>query len=799
MLAPAQGKEVEMSVPVKKMAHPRVFSRALMSNTRRNFTVGRNYVPTICSTREPKLRDDTVVSTSSRMSVDEEKIQNDHPELVMNVVESKYSTIPPGDFVRSYNADEAAVLFPLASNTWIWSEAPNSIYVENGGGCYVQAAAEDCAWCMVPFAKTNLVTSVASYDAPSEPYGKALVSASATLSNLTQYTSGAYVGNQYFRMRGNGNSLPWSTTYTGVAGGSLIGNGPTVYYTAVGRSLGIGRGLLYYLSNTTSFVNDIPSAYFWVNELDCNDWIALSDTSSAQLPINGFRIVNPADIFWSAFASNSYVRWSNFMDSCNPLDTFKVAYNPDGILALSGQNYQGAAPYYFMDTGVQPGHDISLNTTASCIWMFQKWLSSVYNGPTLGVDKYISYDEGYQIITFYLAEIVASNHLVASQLNGNNGEWTNGDDMPPKKMKQSKNGNDKKNKNQTNSQRQGKKNKTPVLQLGLVRAAHSQVKPRVPRGLPLTNCCRNFLNACVHPFGATGKDVFLPIGYSAPTYRVRGFMRIMVSIGTGGVGFIGLVPGVSNDYNCVWYTTNSYTGTTFTPYNDAATPVLSTGVVAAPMSGLPFASSVIIPAQAGESYNTSALNCTCVAWGMEVLNASTEVNLGGTITAYSDVNRGSLWGASQAQLASFMDAQVVLGTRERVGLSVYPVEEEEIEFSPEIRARENAGAAPAALYPMNWNFGTTACTNAAFPAISNVIMFTGVPGSQYLVNIVGYNEYAGVPTQLVNKAKIVDPQGYYKVLDVLSRARSMCQEQGMRLIDAVGRAERVVGNLLRES
>lgn len=66
------------------------------------------------------------------------------------------------------------------------------------------------------------------------------------------------------------------------------------------------------------------------------------------------------------------------------------------------------------------------------------------------------------------------------------------------------------------------------------------------------------------------------------------------------------------------------------------------------------------------------------------------------------------------------------------------------------------------------------------------------------MNIVGFNEYSGIPTQLVNKAKIVDPQGFSKVMDVLSRARMMCQAQGMRLRDAVGRAEREVAHLLVE-
>lgn len=749
------------------------------------------------STEEDKIRIDAVASRSPASVVEQACDMDNLPEKVvpdseMSLARRKRKrNVGAGasTYLRCVCADDLANQYPLSSGPWIWGKAPEGVFNSTQGGCYVEPKCEDTNWCMVPISHTGLVTGTSSFEVPALPNGMATLNASLSYNNITTYSSGVFNAFTYFRMRVSEDLPPYSTTYSGVAGGALVGGASNIYYASPTRSLSVGRGLYYYLINTTTFSGDIANAYFWVNQDDLNDWIVLGSTASAQADITGFIKIPPSSLFWSVRTANSFTRWTNFTDACYPLDTITVTDSGYGVLSLGDEKPSSWAPTFFINTGTPPEADYNMYSTGSCLWMFVKWLDALY---LLNVDIDVSFELGYGRYSMRLTEGVTYEPDVASQLNGNNGEWTNGDDMPPKKVKTG----DGKNKKKHAPVRNTRAPSAP-LQRGLITAAH-RPKQRVPRGLPLTACARNFLTACVNPFGCTGKDIFLPYGYSAPTYRVRGFMRVMVAIGTGGVGFVSLVPTVCNDAPCIWYTTSAYTGTAFIPYTDVATPVLSTGVVSAAMSTLPFSSSQIIPNNADESYASSGMDGTCVSWGIEVLNASTEVNLGGTITAYSDPNRSSLYGATQAQLAGFMDAQVVLGTRQRVGLSVYPIGEDETEFSPLIRVRNNDGLATAAHYPMNWNYGTAQCTYAWAPASSNVIMFTGQPGSQYLVNIVGYNEYSGLQTQLVNRAKIVDPQGYSKVLDVLSRARMMCQSQGSRLIDAVGRAEREVATLLQE-
>lgn len=751
------------------------------------------------STDEAKPRIDAVASASTNSA---EQLVNvdDIPENVVTDSDNSCSTHkrnraqlnPSTVFLPCIGADTLATMYPLWGNTWIWGRNERGAFVTAPQECYIEGLNDDTNWCMVPFSMTQLVTNVASLEAPALPDGKALVTSSPIYNNIKTYSAGTYNAFQYFRMRATPDLPPYSVTYTGVTGTALTGESAITYYASPTMSMSIGRGLYYYLSNTTTSSNGVFNAYLWVNLSDPNDWIVLGSTASAQVDIAGFMKVPPASVFWSGISLGVYDRWEDFVFLCIPYDVIRVSDSGYGVYSLGDDSDGGLPPTYFINSGTQAGHDIAQYTTANTLLMFLRWLDSVYAGASLNLNVEASFESGFKTFHLRLNEIVGSNPHVASQLNGNNGEWTNGDDMPPKKQKKVEPPKQKKK----GVHRQNA-SKTPPLQRGLM-VASNRPKQSVPRGIPLTSSARNFLNACVDPFSSTGRDVFLPIGYSAPSYRVRGFMRVMVSIGTGGVGFVSMVPTVAKDAPCLWYTTSAFTGSAFVPYTDVATPVLSTGVVAASMSTLPFSGSDIMPSNAGEVYSASCVDCTCVAWGMEVMNASTEVNLGGTITAYSDPARNSLYGVTQAQLASYMDAQVVLGTRQRVGLTAYPIEEEETEFSPVVRTRNNGNIMTSSFYPMNWGYGTANCTSNTVPASSNVIIFTGVPGSQYLVNIVGFNEYSGIPTQLVNKAKIVDPQGFSKVMDVLSRARMMCQAQGMRLRDAVGRAEREVAHLLVE-
>jgi len=613
--------------------------------------------------------------------------------------------------------------------------------------------------------------------------------------NLITYSTGTYPSTEYFRARFLDQGFAYSTLCT-LSGSTIISESTRTYYSVPSQQIGLGRLLYFYVINNGGFTGSSANCYLWVNNQDNDDWILRGDTSSAQVQISGFRIVNPQDLFWSAEATSAVKGvWDNFMDSTTD-NSFRTSRTKAGILCMSGETYDAFSPYYFIHCGTIPGGVSTTFSTSSAYWMFYKWLEALYSIlPAMGFEFYVSFEDSIGCVDFHIVELFASTKRdvvkvfkCASQLNGNNGEVTNTDDMPPKKQKTTQ----KPPKKKGGGKKKG--NKKPVLQQGLV--VQKAPAQKIPHTVKMSRCCRTFLKAAVDPFNCTGMDVFLPVGQAIGSQRVQAFMRVLVTIGTAGVGFIGVVPTVSSGSNCIWYTNASYAGTTFVPYTDVASPILSTGVVASTLSNLPYGQSVIWPSDAGESYGTAPLNCNCVAWGLSVMNASAEVNLGGTITAYSDPTRTSLYGASQADISTFAAAQVVLGSRQRVYLTMYPLEENEFEFSPD--ARNQSGGTVNIMYPQTVTLGTPACTSTAVPAISNLIMFTGIPGSQYLCHIVAFNEYYGKQTQTVNKNKVSDPQGMAKVVDILGRARTYCQEQGRSLATAVVRSEQLIARELHE-
>ncbi len=222
-----------------------------------------------------------------------------------------------------------------------------------------------------------------------------------------------------------------------------------------------------------------------------------------------------------------------------------------------------------------------------------------------------------------------NTHTVASQLNGNNGSWTNTDDVKRRSVITSTststvdkptirrtvvvssanaggpNPRRRRNRNTRNTQRRR-------------RPANSRAKSVTQQcGAPNDHTnIHKYLQLSMNPVDRGLPLVGVPRLPSYASAKRRGFVEFDITIGSAGIGFLGMQPATTNDANCIIYSLAGFSGSSM-PANGSAGAGYSTTA----FNNLPFATS---------SLDANDLMARIVSCGAQWTYTGTTLNEGGS-------------------------------------------------------------------------------------------------------------------------------------------------------------------------
>jgi len=255
--------------------------------------------------------------------------------------------------------------------------------------------------------------------------------------------------------------------------------------------------------------------------------------------------------------------------------------------------------------------------------------------------------------------------------------------------------------------------------------------------IALSKCALKYALAIADPFSPNAKGVCLPVYPAAPSQKMTVFTRTMVTVGANSYGFVAFSPSLANDTIQSWYTNAYFTGTQFTPLS--ATNVITTGVGFNIAAQIPYTSAQI-----------AAQNVMgrIVTVGFRISYVGTTLNESGSYYLLTPPNHENVAKVANSVNAAgaFQECTVCSITRDVCNLSSFPISPSETVYQTTLTAGTSSGLLfPFSLDDTGYNSGYS-YVNAGYTtgACTSIIHFTGVPGSQFLVEQVMHVEYAGL-------------------------------------------------------
>lgn len=267
-----------------------------------------------------------------------------------------------------------------------------------------------------------------------------------------------------------------------------------------------------------------------------------------------------------------------------------------------------------------------------------------------------------------------TNPQVLSALNGQHGEWTNGDDMP-RKSKGRKGASAgkvvarmaaKTILNQVgapqetygmiakaiagmkvSAKRKGKNsvNRVKAFSSGVVARGMSVMNPihDISSSRKLSVAASRYLLAFTDPFHNKARTAYIPQTPTCRTQKITGYVRGSFSTGTAGHGFLMFSPCAAKDNSALYYSSSTYAGTTF------AMPALSNtnGVFSGFIGNLPYGRNLILANTVGNTIESRV-----VSMSARVYYTGTVVGCGGTIYSYSDPDTDNIVGLDEGSIGT---------------------------------------------------------------------------------------------------------------------------------------------------
>lgn len=384
-----------------------------------------------------------------------------------------------------------------------------------------------------------------------------------------------------------------------------------------------------------------------------------------------------------------------------------------------------------------------------------------------------------------------NNFEVKSSLNGNNGEWTNTDDIKSNKTK--------------NRQLQAKKQMRRAASKAARRMAResaisfageqigehnarlaykvgAKIAKAVKNGgnkqqksLFLSDVASRYLLSYIKPFDEHARDAHVPTMPSYPSHKAMGFIRGTGYIGQKGVGWVALVPTIAKNNPGVYYTSANYDyEQTAQPPSDGQggsdiNPQLAT------FSNLPYdATQLANP----NGVPQDSIAGRIVSAALRLRYTGTELNRSGNIYAYADPDNANTLGSERNGSTPGSGYTVSsLSTKEATEISSVSKKYTQIVILPGNSVNLDYTIPQAQdvkkLFPYyNGEFNND--NGVKIGQAPALIMITGVPGQSFYFEAIVHAEYQGpgVAQALMTESR-ADIVGLDGVQTLLAKAQRL--------------------------
>lgn len=309
----------------------------------------------------------------------------------------------------------------------------------------------------------------------------------------------------------------------------------------------------------------------------------------------------------------------------------------------------------------------------------------------------------------------------------------------------------------------------------------------------ISDCALKFAAAISNPWSELSLGVCIPTQPSRRSQKVAAFKRIIATVGTGGIGFVYVMPTIANNTVAYYFTDVNYTGTMnaggFENSNlFGSEEVLQAGVQGGSLGNIPY-SAGNFTGTIGDSYRPVSYG-RIVSAGVSASYIGTTLNESGLILCYASPNHGDLSSMPFGTILEKAEADVKNFGRKKCWVSTSVISAAECEYDRSLQAFARREPTVAGLnqvdalipiyYPWSPDgplIGTgTGLTQGGAPL---VIAFTGEAGSQVYVEIVFHLEYTGAVCEAISTPSHSDPIGFAKVLEAADHARTIQSSRGL--------------------
>lgn len=261
-----------------------------------------------------------------------------------------------------------------------------------------------------------------------------------------------------------------------------------------------------------------------------------------------------------------------------------------------------------------------------------------------------------------------------------------------------------------------------------------------------------FLHCCIDPWDARSLGAYIPSECEGPSYKTRTVVRLTVTIGTGGTGFVAFAPTLANDVACIASSNSTtYVGTSFDGDNAGGT-----GWAWTTMSALPFTF-----AQVSEPTQQKGVSGRIVCFGYKITYAGTEANKGGIYHMIAFPDRGTIAGlgpSTTPTIGSYPIANIRAIDRQPMSDALFGLTSNEVCFSS-INETETS----LMYYP----FGNGADTATDIPLAGGIFISGAASGSIFEVDVIQHSEFVGKGAGSYLTPVSADIAGYQSVRSAL--------------------------------
>jgi len=278
--------------------------------------------------------------------------------------------------------------------------------------------------------------------------------------------------------------------------------------------------------------------------------------------------------------------------------------------------------------------------------------------------------------------------------------------------------------------------------------------PKPDGGLLMSECAARYAIAIASPWDQGAVQACVP-NTSRPTYKVTAYARGVLTVGTGGHGYVCVAPTLAKNSPAYYYSGSEWANDTF-----LATTVLTAGVNVGYLNNLPYNKAALLDTNAAT--DLPEICGRIVSCALSVRYIGTELHRGGQIVCFSDPAHDSINLLDYATITSRREANIEIPTadREKCWVVAYGISEEEREFADSTHTDSVNTETIQRCYP--FSRGTATGSTGLDVAIGIPIMgalISGVAGTHYEFNIVQHVEFIGAPCDPFLTPNMADPAG----------------------------------------